>query len=267
MKRKIKGMLSLIAICVMSANADREMLLDTSVQTSDLVKEGPDGWTIPAKSEWMDITGIDADQNTIRVLTLCKKPKPEGNLVISPFIPTGGAAQVQVEINYYMRACKTLSKYRSKCVEEIDILTAEATDAKSRNLNTDTWNQIDTIKASDSKKVLTIETKQNGISIAFKDYGSCTQISSVRVWSEVCPSKIIQFAKYEATPNGQKLEGKCVDNAVLLSYFSAPELKCTDNGWEETDSGCVCKAGHQPNLDNTECILGNCNEEEWLEIQ
>ena len=28
--------------------------------------------------------------------------------------------------------------------------------------------QIDTIKASDSKKVLTIETKQNGISIAFK---------------------------------------------------------------------------------------------------
>ena len=51
----------------------------------------------------MDITGIDADQNTIRVLTLCKKPNPEGNLVISPFIPTGGAAQVQVEINYYMR--------------------------------------------------------------------------------------------------------------------------------------------------------------------
>ena len=51
----------------------------------------------------MDVTGMNLEQETARVLTVCKKPNAVGNFVMSPFINGNGATSVDIEINYVIR--------------------------------------------------------------------------------------------------------------------------------------------------------------------
>ena len=53
--------------------------------------------------QWLDVTSLDENGDDIRVLQVCTKTPQNDNWVISPFIKTKGARNVDLEIKYTIR--------------------------------------------------------------------------------------------------------------------------------------------------------------------
>jgi len=260
---RLSGLLQ--SVLIGGHHAQKAMLLDTSVQTSDLVKEGPDGWTISPGSQWMESTEIiNQDGETSRVWSICKKPTPNGNMIITPLIEPNTAQSVEAELKYWIRDCNSLGMRTGQCSEEIEVYAQQVDSYEQRNFDTysPAWEKIGTISAADAvdndqmgTKRLAIPSAKSGLFLGFKDYGSCTSISSVRVYTSSCNEQTRQLATFKESSISTQTTGKCVENAIQDSYFTEPKMECTESGWREIDyKGCVCAAGYEPDEYNQKCI-------------
>lgn len=246
--------LGLLQSLLIHAAASSKVLLDTTIEQSDLVKAGPAGWYLPSDSQWMDITTLNQDAETLRALTICKKPDPSGNMVISPFVDVSNAASVKAEIKYYNRECTSLDLRGKKCKKEVEVYAQYVDSYLGRDASgtSPEWDKIGIIgdvESNTPNKTLTIDvSRRGGLFLAFKDYGSCTTIYSVRVYINECNTKTTGLATFEPTPIGPRtVTGKCVKHAVIASQFKVPQMTCTEVGWTGSiGEECVCAAGYEP---------------------
>jgi hypothetical protein len=104
--------------------ADTDTLLDTTTFTTELSRNG---WQFPNNSKWQDVSGNIDEDNTVRVLQICemKGSKAGNNWVHSPKIDTRQANQVQLEIRFAIRACRSMRRSR-ECREKFTIFFKNA---------------------------------------------------------------------------------------------------------------------------------------------
>lgn len=57
----------------------------------------------PRSFQWQDVTSYNENRDMIRALQACPRQKSEDSWVISPFIDTKGARNVELEIKYAIR--------------------------------------------------------------------------------------------------------------------------------------------------------------------
>ena len=73
-------------------------------------------------------TIINQDGDTLRTWSICKKPTPNGNWIISPYIGVNSANAAEAELTYWIRDCKSLGRVNGQCAEEIEVY-AQVVDA------------------------------------------------------------------------------------------------------------------------------------------
>ena len=93
--------------------------------------------------QWMESTGFNQYGDSLRVWSICKKPSAVGNMIVSPFVNSGRAMSVEAELQYWIRECHTLGRYR-QCSEEIEIYVQQVDSFTQRDDNADStaWQKV-----------------------------------------------------------------------------------------------------------------------------
>ena len=91
-----------------------------------------------------------------------------------------------------------------------------------------------------------------GLYLSVVDGGSCTRISRILVYYNVCPYQVVNMVVYPETvappfsnPQDRVVTGTCVDNASPISG-NLNQLECEVSGvWGDTHVMCSCNAGYE----------------------
>ncbi|XP_013391436.1 ephrin type-B receptor 1-B isoform X2 [Lingula anatina] len=257
--------------------AIRVVLLDTTIVDGALNYKTHRGGV--SGYGWREGSFNDGE-NVRRVYMACDIEHSEvSNWLRLPYIPRGDANRLYVEIEFTMRDCSTHRKPEEvfQCKETIALYYYEAmsdfaTDTLPRwQAEQGSYQMVDSIAAdykftnlSDYQinlKYRSVPVSKNGVYFAFLDEGACTSLLSINVYYITCPAVRKNFAFFNTTATGRDVssvvskEGVCVDNAVRVGNGPAPAYLCKSDGtWVWPTGQCYCKAGYQPNVDNTECL-------------
>lgn len=240
-------------------NAERGVLLDTSDTTSDLVTGERNGWKKPPYSMWNDVTSHDEEYNTIRVLQVCnpKARVQKDSWVISPFIPHQNSTLVFLEVKYRIRSCATIKS--TTCNESFDVMVnmADGPDGMAPT-ESGAWKQVGRMSGIATKTVEIGPINRKGFFVAFKDFGSCSEVLHTRIYYNYCAPIVSGLASYPSVPTtnvDQRQRGKCTPNSQPVSPSQDAESICTPSGeWKALNTRCVCNEGYEHNDEHTSCL-------------
>ena len=95
----------------------------------------------------------------------------------------------------------------------------------------------------------TLNSSDTGFYVAIQDVGTCVEISRLRVYHYICPSRQEGLVLYPETPTpvsgSVNVQFTCVDNAYILESEN-DTITCYNNGTWSTDIPvCECNVGYE----------------------
>lgn len=92
---------------------------------------------------------INQDGETSRVWSICKKPTPNGNMIITPLIEPNTAQSVEAELKYWIRDCNSLGMRTGQCSEEIEVYAQQVDSYEQRNFDTysPAWEKVNLVRS------------------------------------------------------------------------------------------------------------------------
>lgn len=255
---------------VFMASAEEEVLMNTKTETSDLK------WTIysNAKPEWEEVSGLDEENNSVRIYQILQTNGSSSHWLRSGFIEKRGASQVYVELRFTMMECSSRSTHHRSCKETFNLYYYQ-TDSNEATYTYPPWMEnpyvkVDTVAADfllrkDAERKFNVKTlrlgplTKRGFYLAFQAQGASMALLSVRVFFKKCPPLISALSAFsETVPHTlvQEAQGVCVENAEQQGPRPRPpKLFCGEDGqWVgQPTTSCACKAGFEPAEGNTRC--------------
>ncbi|XP_034539315.1 ephrin type-B receptor 4a [Notolabrus celidotus] len=255
---------------VFMASAEEEVLMNTKTETSDL------RWTIysNAKPEWEEVSGLDEENNSVRIYQILQTNGSSSHWLRSGFIERRGASQVYVELRFTMMECSSRSTHHRSCKETFNLYYYQ-TDSNEATYNYPPWMEnpyvkVDTVAADfllrkDGERKFNVKTlrlgplSKRGFYLAFQAQGASMALLSVRVFFKKCPPLISALSSFaETVPHTlvQEAQGVCVENAEQQGPRPRPpKLFCGEDGqWVgQPTTSCACKSGFESAEGNTRC--------------
>lgn len=255
---------------VFMASAEEEVLMNTKTETSDLK------WTIysNAKPEWEEVSGLDEENNSVRIYQILQTNGSSSHWLRSGFIERKGASQVYVELRFTMMECSSRSTHHRSCKETFNLYYYQ-TDSNEATYTYPPWMEnpyvkVDTVAADfllrkDGERKFNVKIlrlgplTKRGFYLAFQAQGASMALLSVRVFFKKCPPLISALSSFsETVPHTlvQEAQGVCVENAEQQGPRPRPpKLFCGEDGqWVgQPTTSCACKAGFEPAEGNTRC--------------
>lgn len=255
---------------VFMASAEEEVLMNTKTETSDLK------WTIysNAKPEWEEVSGLDEENNSVRIYQILQTNGSSSHWLRSGFIERRGASQVYVELRFTMMECSSRSTHHRSCKETFNLYYYQ-TDSNEATYTYPPWMEnpyvkVDTVAADfllrkDGERKFNVKIlrlgplTKRGFYLAFQAQGASMALLSVRVFFKKCPPLISALSSFsETVPHTlvQEAQGVCVENAEQQGPRPRPpKLFCGEDGqWVgQPTTSCACKAGFEPAEGNTRC--------------
>ncbi|XP_061659157.1 ephrin type-B receptor 4a [Syngnathoides biaculeatus] len=252
------------------ASAEEEVLMNTKVETSDL------RWTIFSedKPEWEEVSGLDEENNSVRIYQICQTDSSFSHWLRSGFIQRGGASQVYVELRFTMMECSSGNSHHRSCKETFNLYyyqadSNEATDSYPPWME-NPYTKVDTVAADfllrkGGERKFNVKTirlgplSKRGFYLAFQAQGSCMALLSVRVFFKKCPPLISALSSFRETiPRTlvQEAQGECVKHATQQGpRAQAPKLFCGEDGqWVGLPTtSCACLPGYEAAEAYTTC--------------
>ena len=270
------------------------VLLDTTEQSLLGWTKYPDGGPQTRTPGWVEesFTNFERGINW-RSFVVCDVAfNSVNNWLWTPYIETGSANRLHIEIKFTMRNCNLFPQVVMSCRETFTLLYKEldgpvaqpagAAAASNGNLSfaqADSFDTVDVIAAKEGRftsnndvvintEIRSVAVTKRGVYFAFKDQGACLSLISIRVFHLQCPQVTSQLARFNATPTGREItslvavEGECVANAVQIEQ---PKMFCAADGlWTSMSSGqCKCLAGYEPVLNGTKCQACPAGRFKW----
>ncbi|XP_008274456.1 ephrin type-B receptor 4a isoform X2 [Stegastes partitus] len=251
--------------------AEEEVLMNTKTETSDLK------WTIfsRAKPEWEEESGLDEENNSVRIYLICQMNSSSSNWLRSGFIPRRGASYVYVELRFTMMECSSRSTHHRSCKETFNLYYYQA-DSNEATATYPPWMEnpyvkVDTVAADflltkERERKFNVKTlrigplSKRGFYLAFQAQGACMALLSVRVFFKKCPPLVSALSSFpETVPRTlvQEAQGVCVDHAAQQGPRPRPpKLFCGEDGqWVgQPTTSCACLPGYEPAEGHTRCI-------------
>uniref|UniRef100_A0A3B4Z2T4 receptor protein-tyrosine kinase n=1 Tax=Stegastes partitus TaxID=144197 RepID=A0A3B4Z2T4_9TELE len=248
-----------------------EVLMNTKTETSDLK------WTIfsRAKPEWEEESGLDEENNSVRIYLICQMNSSSSNWLRSGFIPRRGASYVYVELRFTMMECSSRSTHHRSCKETFNLYYYQA-DSNEATATYPPWMEnpyvkVDTVAADflltkERERKFNVKTlrigplSKRGFYLAFQAQGACMALLSVRVFFKKCPPLVSALSSFpETVPRTlvQEAQGVCVDHAAQQGPRPRPpKLFCGEDGqWVgQPTTSCACLPGYEPAEGHTRCI-------------
>ncbi|XP_069569328.1 ephrin type-B receptor 4a [Brachyistius frenatus] len=252
------------------AAAEEEVLMNTKTETSDL------RWTIfsRAKPEWEEVSGLDEENNSVRIYQICQTDSSTSNWLRSGFIQRRGASQVYVELRFTMMECSSSSTHHRSCKETFNLYYYQA-DSNDATATYPPWmenpyTKVDTVAADfllkkDGERKFNVKTlrlgplSKRGFYLAFQAQGACMALLSVRVFFKKCPPLVSALSSFlETVPRTlvQEAQGVCVEHASQQGPRPRPpKLFCGEDGqWVgQPTTTCACLPGFEPAEGHTRC--------------
>lgn len=220
--------------------------------------------------QWREASYTNEDGEVVRVYAVCNVATTTvDSWLRTPFISTGYANRLYVEIRFSMRKC---TRYPhpgrlQQCRESFKLLYFESDSdiAAAGDEDTPAWNEsayrhVDVVAADKvftelNRATVNTETRsvpvtRAGLYFAFFDQGACVSLLSIRVYYVVCASVTLNLAVFANTTTGPDMtsivqrEGTCVEHATV---DQRPSYLCKGDGnWYFLTGGCKCLPGYQP---------------------
>lgn len=217
--------------------------------------------------QWREASYTNEDGDVLRVYAVCNVATTTvDSWLRTPFVPTGDANRLYVEIRFSMRKC---TKYPhpgrlQQCKESFKLLYYESdddfADADRPAWDESAYRHVDVIaadriftelnRANVNSETRSIPVTRRGLYFSFFDQGACVSLLSIRVFYIVCPSVTLNFAVFANTTTGPHLTsiiqraGTCVKHAVV---DQPPSYLCKGDGnWYFLTGACKCLPGYQP---------------------
>lgn len=263
------------------ANCDKEIIYD-SADKSQLL------WTTnsPNTEEgWLEesFTNVREGSNMRSYVTCELEKENVDNWVRMPYLERKGAKRLSIEVHFTIRDCKHYPRQARTCKETFTLYAYES-DVDFANKKEPQWidgsfKRMDRLTADAGRfsgrdnVLINVETRsvpvtKNGIYFAFRDEGACVSILHVKVYHEVCPETVKNFAWFPYTFGGpeqnsiESTSGRCVENATPPSGIQ-PQYVCkADGSWALLSGGCQCNPGYKGDDGRrcTECEIGTYKE-------
>uniref|UniRef100_A0A672H3G8 receptor protein-tyrosine kinase n=1 Tax=Salarias fasciatus TaxID=181472 RepID=A0A672H3G8_SALFA len=252
------------------AAAEEEVLMNTKTETSDLK------WTIfsRAKPEWEEVSGLDEENNSVRIYQICQTDSSSSHWLRSGFIQRQAASQVYVELRFTMMECSSTSTHHRSCKETFNVYYYQA-DSDEATATYPPWMEnpyvkVDTVAADfllskDGERKFNVKTfrvgtlSKRGFYLAFQAQGACMALLSVRVFFKKCPPLVSSLSAFpETVPRTlvQQAQGVCVEHATQQGPRPRPpKLFCGEDGqWVgQPTTSCACLPGFEPAEGHTRC--------------
>ncbi|XP_053702921.1 ephrin type-B receptor 4a [Synchiropus splendidus] len=253
------------------ASAEEEVLMNTKTETSDLK------WTIfsLAKPEWEEVSGLDEENNSVRIYQICQTDSSTSHWLRSGFIPRHRASHVYVELRFTMMECSSTSSNHRTCKETFNLFYYQA-DSDEATASYPPWMEnpyvkVDTVAADfllkeGGERKFNVKTlrlgplSKRGFYLAFQAQGASMALLSVRVFFKKCPPLVSQLSSFpETVPHTlvQEAQGVCVQHAAQQGPRPRPpKLFCGEDGqWVgQPTTSCACLPGFEPAEGQTKCI-------------
>ncbi|XP_061754361.1 ephrin type-B receptor 4a isoform X2 [Nerophis ophidion] len=243
------------------ASAEEEVLMNTKTETSDLK------WTIysQAKPEWEEMSGLDEENNSVRIYQICQTDSSFSHWLRSGFIQRRVASQVYVELRFTMMECSSGNGHHRSCKETFNLYYYQA-DSNEATATYPPWmenpyKKVDTVAAdfllrkderkSNIKTLRLGPLSKRGFYLAFQAQGACMALLSVRVFFKKCPPLISALSSFpETVPRTlvQEAHGECVEHASQQGpRLRPPKLFCGEDGqWVgQPTTSCACLPGYE----------------------
>ncbi|XP_061818354.1 ephrin type-B receptor 4a isoform X3 [Nerophis lumbriciformis] len=243
------------------ASAEEEVLMNTKTETSDLK------WTIysQAKPEWEEMSGLDEENNSVRIYQICQTDSSFSHWLRSGFIQRRVASQVYVELRFTMMECSSGNGHHRSCKETFNLYYYQA-DSNEATATYPPWmenpyKKVDTVAAdfllrkderkSNIKTLRLGPLSKRGFYLAFQAQGACMALLSVRVFFKKCPPLISALSSFpETVPRTlvQEAQGECVEHASQQGPRPRPpKLFCGEDGqWVgQPTTSCACLPGYE----------------------
>ncbi|XP_044078943.1 ephrin type-B receptor 4a [Siniperca chuatsi] len=255
---------------VLLASAEEEVLMNTKTETSDLK------WTIftNAKPQWEEVSGLDEENNSVRIYQICQLDSSSSHWLRSGFIQRRAASQVYVELRFTMMECSSSSTHHRSCKETFNLYYYQA-DSNEATSTYPPWMEnpyikVDTVAADfllrkGGERKFNVKTlrlgplSKRGFYLAFQAQGACMALLSVRVFFKKCPPLVSALSSFpETVPHTlvQEAQGVCVEHAAQQGPRPRPpKLFCGEDGqWVgQPTTSCACLSGFEPAEGHTRC--------------
>ncbi|CAN9501436.1 unnamed protein product [Ophioblennius macclurei] len=262
------------------AAAEEEVLMNTKTETSDL------RWTIfsRAKPEWEEVSGLDEENNSVRIYQICQTDSSSSHWLRSGFIQRRAASQVYVELRFTMMECSSTSIHHRSCKETFNVYYYQA-DSDEATATYPPWmenpyTKVDTVAADfllskDGERKFNVKTfrvgtlSKRGFYLAFQAQGACMALLSVRVFFKKCPPLVSALSSFpETVPRTlvQQAQGECVEHATQQGPRPRmPKLFCGEDGqWVgQPTTSCACLPGFEPAEGHTRCTACPVGHFKW----
>uniref|UniRef100_A0A8C5DE04 receptor protein-tyrosine kinase n=1 Tax=Gouania willdenowi TaxID=441366 RepID=A0A8C5DE04_GOUWI len=244
--------------------------MNTKTETSDL------RWTIfsRAKPEWEEVSGLDEENNSVRIYQICQTDSSSSHWLRSGFIQRLAASQVYVELRFTMMECSSTSTHHRSCKETFNVYYYQA-DTDEATATYPPWmenpyTKVDTVAADfllskGGERKFNVKTfrvgplSQRGFYLAFQAQGACMALLSVRVFFKKCPPLVSALSSFpETVPRTlvQQAQGVCVEHAAQQGLRPRPpKLFCGEDGqWVgQPMMSCACLPGFEAADGQTRC--------------
>ncbi|XP_071510197.1 ephrin type-B receptor 2-like [Diadema antillarum] len=207
----------------------------------------------------------------------CSVSSPGDNWLRMPYLERKGANRIHVEVKFTMYSCTGITDAQL-CKETFDVYfyQSDEDDASdsSPNWTAPPYERVARIAAegrfsdpdTPDENVINVRSENfgpvtsRGFYIAFRDQGACMALQQVRVFYQVCPQVVLNFAIFNQTNEGQEthtlvtVPGTCVRNAQPVPPDTVPQYICQSEGiWSLNQGGCGCSPGYEPREDGNSC--------------
>uniref|UniRef100_A0AAQ6A393 receptor protein-tyrosine kinase n=1 Tax=Amphiprion ocellaris TaxID=80972 RepID=A0AAQ6A393_AMPOC len=224
---------------------------------------------------WEEESGLDEENNSVRIYLICQMNSSSSNWLRSGFIPRRGASYVYVELRFTMMECSSRSTHHRSCKETFNLYYYQA-DSNEATATYPPWMEnpyvkVDTVAADflltkERERKFNVKTlrigplSNRGFYLAFQAQGACMALLSVRVFFKKCPPLVSALSSFpETVPRTlvQEAQGVCVDHAAQQGPRPRPpKLFCGEDGqWVgQPTTSCACLPGYEPAEGHTRCI-------------
>ena len=182
------------------------------------------------------------------------KNQPQKNWLITQYIniSDNGVDELTIDMTFFsvtQCACQqsfSVWAYETNVIDE----TGRVNDTFYSDTGVRLFHTTEQGEQTTASQRFTISSR--GMYLSVVDGGSCTRISRILVYYNVCPYQVVNMVIYPETvappftnPQDRVVTGTCVDNASPISG-NLNQLECEVSGiWGDTQVMCSCNAGYE----------------------
>ena len=203
-------------------------------------------------TQWVDLFGDIFCRH--RLIACDYENQPQKNWLITQYIniSDNGVDELIIYLRFSITTQCECQQSFSLWIYETNVIdeTGRVNDTFYNDTGVRLFHSTEQGNQTTTSEYFTISSR--GLYLSLVDGGSCTAISRILVYYNVCPYQVVNMVVYPETvappfsnPQDRVVTGTCVDNASPISG-NLNQLECEVSGvWGDTQVMCSCNAGYE----------------------